>query len=213
MDLRRPGLLTLLLSIFCIVVPNYGISQSTNPSNLLSSSVVAFAGGRSAVSVSLSGTIIKKGAIEDSFGTFDLLASTDGSATLTLRLNDGTIVESQTANYSAPTCTWTSADGEVHDGAPHNCIQLGPWFLPHVALVRALQDGTFTADSIGSSSYAGIIVEGLRLKRNVNSKSRSNPVLMRQTECEFLLASDTALPIVTERRSTLTIMPIWTFHS
>jgi hypothetical protein len=130
-----------------------GVAQiSSSAPFAIAAAQSAFSGSTPVHQVTMSGTVNwTAGSLEDS-GPITLQASADGSWTVTMNLESGVRLESQSSAGSSMACQFQpNASTAAQVGRPDNCRRSLTWFIPPISYQPSLKKGALILQALGSA--------------------------------------------------------------
>jgi hypothetical protein len=108
-------------------------SEASQP-DVLPAAVQAFSGAAAIpTDVRLSGTVMQDSGVREE-GTFTIEGTSGGRARVELRLPSGSRTEVSSGLAEKRECKWIDFKDTTQKIPEHNCLSLGTWFLPMLAL-------------------------------------------------------------------------------
>lgn len=128
-------------------------------------------------------------------GNITLVASNDGSYTITYDIPQGPKAETQTALQPDQTCSWTDKGGIVHATVQFNCMTGVAWFLPTMTMFGGKQPATVSFSSSGTNALDGLSLVNLTQTTAFESP-HSSSLMVHLSTFSLFLSPSTYMPAI-----------------
>lgn len=196
----------LALAVLCVVLASSLFAQTTDSTTqtdlqaqlIIQKSAIAQMGNNAVQDVQLKGTVVlHTGA--GNHGSITLSADSGGQSRVFMNLDSGSRAEYSSGHAEDPACTWTDAEGKVHDAAIHNCWTDGAWFFPTMSIAAGQQQGKTVIAYKGRAQRADSAVDQIVTSRsvanlNIKQKPSSTDFIKKLSTQSIYFDSVTGLP-------------------